>query len=59
VVGYGRHTIVRVQRELRGPDPDHPGVTRRLRPPVTDLTHFGEEVPVREPAHPLGENVQP
>lgn len=28
-------------------------------PPATDLTHFGEEVPVRKPQRPLGQNVLP
>lgn len=58
MVGTGRRTIVRVERELRGPDSANPGQTRRLHPPVTNLTHFGEEVPVR-PAEPTGQNVLP
>ncbi|MBV9773309.1 MAG: hypothetical protein JO040_05135 [Gemmatimonadetes bacterium] len=53
----GSHTVLRVERELREPDPDHPGQTRRMHPAVTDLTHFGEEVPVRPPAQPPGQNV--
>lgn len=57
--GTARRTILRVERELREPDPTQPGRTRRMHPAITDLTHFGEEVPVREPAHPLGENVAP
>ncbi len=57
--GVGLRTIVRVERELREPDPDHPGHTRRMHPPVTDLTHFGEEVPAREAEYPLGENIAP
>lgn len=59
LVGTGRRTILRAQRELREPDPDNPARTRRLRPPVTDLTHFGEEVPARPAARPLGDNVLP
>jgi len=58
MVAHGERIIVRVERELRGPDPDHPDQTRRLHPPVTNLTHFGEEVPVR-PAEPTGQNVLP
>jgi hypothetical protein len=59
LVATGRHTILRIQRELREPDPARPGHTRRLYPAVTDMTHFGEEVPARPAAHPLGENVAP
>jgi hypothetical protein len=59
LVGTGRRTILRAQRELREPDPNNLARTRRLRPPVTDLTHFGEEVPARPAARPLGENVLP
>lgn len=55
----GRRTILRVERELREPDPNNPGRTRRLRPAVTDLAHFGEELPARPAEHPLGENVLP
>ncbi|MCP4568438.1 MAG: hypothetical protein GY841_12750, partial [FCB group bacterium] len=55
---HGTHTIVRIERELRGPDPDNPGQTRRLHPPVTNRTHFGAEVPV-EQAAPTGQNVLP
>ena len=55
----GRRTLLRVERELRQPDPNNPARTQRLRPPVTDLTHFGEEVPARPAEHPLGENVLP
>jgi hypothetical protein len=57
--GTGRRTILRVERQLREPDPAHAGRTRRMHPAVTDLTHHAEEVPVREPARPLGENVPP
>jgi hypothetical protein len=53
----GSHTILRVERELREPDPARPGHTRRMHPDVTDQDHFGEEVPVRPPAQPLGQNV--
>lgn len=59
LTGTGRRTILRVERELREPDPANPGRTRRMHPAITDLTHFGEEVPAREPEHPLGENVPP
>ena len=59
LVATGRHTILRIQRELREPDPTRPGSTRRLYPAVTDLAHFGEEVPARPAEHPLGENVLP
>ncbi|MCC6166169.1 MAG: hypothetical protein IT329_02980, partial [Caldilineaceae bacterium] len=57
LVATGRHTILRIQRELREPDPARPGHTRRLYPAVTDRTHFGEEVPARPAQHPPGENV--
>lgn len=59
LAGTANRTIIRVERELREPDPARAGRTRRMHPALTDLTHFGEEVPVREPAHPLGENVAP
>ena len=49
VEATGRRTILRIERELREPDPARPGRTRRAHPPVTDLTHFGEEVPARRP----------
>lgn len=57
LVATGRHTILRIQRELREPDPARPGRTRRLYPAVTDLAHFGEEVPARPAQRPPGENV--
>ena len=54
VQATGRRTILRIQRELREPDPAQPGHRRRAHPPVTDLTHFGEEVPARPAALPSG-----
>lgn len=59
LVATGRRRIVRAQRELTEPDPANPAQVRRRKPPPTDLAHFGEEVPVRPPARPLGENVLP
>jgi hypothetical protein len=53
----GVRYIYRVERELREPDPNNPGNTRRQRPQHTDETHFGIEIPVTPPEHPLGENV--
>ena len=41
----GTRTIVRIQREVTEEDPDHPGQRRRAHPPITDLTHFGAELP--------------
>ena len=57
VLILGLRTIVRIQRELTEPVPGSPTTRRRAHPPVTDMTRFGEEVPVRPPAHPLGQNV--
>ena len=46
VQATGRRTILRIQRELREPESGAAGTARRrAHPPVTDLTHFGEEVP--------------
>lgn len=53
----GERYIYRVERELREPDPDNPGNTRRQHPQHTDEDHFGIEIPVTPPEHPLGENV--
>jgi len=42
---HGERTIVRVERELTEPDPDHPGQRRRAHPAMTDLEFFGAEIP--------------
>ncbi len=55
----GRRTIVRVARELREPDPDHPGSSRRMHPEPTEAAHFGLEVPAVPSRAELGENVTP
>ncbi len=55
----GNRTIVRVERELREPDPANPGQTQRQHPQPIDLTHFGEARPARPAEHALGENVVP
>jgi len=41
----GSRTIFRFSRELTEPDPTRPGQRRRAHPPLTDLTHFGVEIP--------------
>jgi hypothetical protein len=57
LLAHGRRTVLRVERELREPDPNQPRRTRRVHPAMTDPAHFGAEIPIREPSRPLGENV--
>lgn len=54
----GVRYIYRVERELREPDPANAGSTIRQRPVHTDEDHFGAEIPVSPPEHPLGQNVE-
>jgi hypothetical protein len=41
----GSRTLLRIQRELVEPDPDHPGRTRRVRPDIGSATQYGRVVP--------------
>lgn len=53
----GLGSVMCVQREMAEPDPDRPGTMRRVRPPVTDTSYYGAEVPAREPAALPGFNI--
>ncbi len=55
----GTKTVVIVFRPLTEPDPASPGNRRRVRPALTDSNYYTEEIPVRPPEKPLGENVAP
>ena len=55
----GKRIILRVERELRVPDPNNPGKTMRFDPPLTDSAHYNSEIPAQAPTKPLGENVDP
>lgn len=55
----GTRTVVIVFRPLTEPDPATPGARRRVRPALNDSNYYAEEIPVRPPEKPLGENVAP
>ena len=59
ITAYGGQTWVITSRPITEQDPDNPGQQRRVRPDVSDLQYFGEEVPARPAEQPLGENVIP
>lgn len=47
ITAIGHRTVIRVQRVLTEPDPNHPGQRRVAHPPLTDSRHYGVEQPGR------------